>query len=430
MSYTVTEIRALEILDSRGNPTLEVSVALDGGHFGVFGVPSGASTGSGEAIELRDGDADRYGGRGVTLAVAAVNGEIARFLVGRKIEGAADIDHILTDLDGTAEKHRLGANSIVGVSVASAKAMAAAEAKPLWQWLSGEDFTPRLPVPHFNVVNGGAHAANGLAFQEFMVAPLGASSYPAALRAGTEVYASLRRCLTKRGLNVGLGDEGGFAPDVDAAETVLDLLVEATTLAGYSPGRDDVAFALDPAATGFQVSPGRYRLGNKEITSSQLVDYYETLLDRFPIWSIEDGLAEDDHDGWIELTRRLGDRIQIVGDDNFVTNPSRIQAAQSDGVANAALIKVNQVGTLSETLEAIRVAEQGGYAAMISHRSGETSDSFIADLAVGVGCGQLKSGAPARGERVAKYNRLLQISHDADLDYGISAGAAIPRRAA
>lgn len=418
MSYTIAEVNALEMLDSRGNPTLEVSVALEGGHLGAFGVPSGASTGTGEAVELRDGDSKRYGGKGVTRAVAAVDDEIARCLVGRSIGGIAELDRLLIDLDGSAGKARLGANSIVGVSVASAKAMAAADRTPLWRWLAGEEFTPRLPVPHFNVVNGGAHAANGLAFQEFMIAPLGASDFPAALQAGAEIYACLRRCLLQRGLNVGLGDEGGFAPDVDTAEVVLGLLAEATTAAGYQLGRDGVAFALDPAASAFEVRPGRYQVGEKVIGSSDLVDYYENLVESFPIWSIEDGLAEDDHDGWAEMTRRLGERIQIVGDDNFVTDPERIRVAQTDRIANAALIKVNQVGTLSETLEAIRVARNGGYAAMVSHRSGETPDSFIADLTVGTGCGQLKSGAPARGERVAKYNRLLRISSDAELPYG------------
>lgn len=419
MRYSINEIEAREILDSRGRPTLEVSVVLGGGQVGVFGVPSGASKGSGEAVERRDGDPNRFGGDGVTEAVAAVRGEIAHFLVGRPVRDLAELDGLLVELDGTDDRHRLGANSIVGVSVAAAKAMATAEGMPLWKWVSQGDFQPRLPVPHFNVVNGGAHAPGRLAFQEFMIAPLGAPDYPAALRAGAEIYACLRRILLGRGLSAAVGDEGGFCPDVISAEAVLDLLVEATVAAGYRLASDGVAFAIDPAASGFAVGPGLYQPEDRPITATELIDYYERLVERFPLWSIEDGLAEDDHDGWVELTGRLGGRVQLVGDDNFVTNAERIRVAQAEGIANAALIKVNQVGTLTECLEAVRAARAGGYAAMISHRSGETMDTFVADLAVGIGCGQLKAGGPARGERVAKYNRLLQISAAGGLDYGI-----------
>lgn len=419
LTYSISEVGGFEILDSRGRPTLEVRVVLGGGQVGVFGVPSGASKGRGEAVERRDGDPARFGGDGVTQAVSAVNGEIADLLAGREVGELVELDALLVDLDGTADRHRLGANSIVGVSVAAAKAMASAEGMEVWEWLAGGEFEARLPVPHFNVVNGGAHAPGRLAFQEFMIAPLGAPDYPSALRAGAEIYTCLRRALVERGLSAAVGDEGGFCPDVGSAEVVLDLLVEATVAAGYRLGRGGVAFAIDPAASGFAVGPGIYQPGDTPITATELIDYYESLVERFPLWSIEDGLAEDDHDGWVQLTARLGGRVQLVGDDNFVTNAGRIRDAQAEGIANASLIKVNQVGTLSECMEAVRAARAGGYAAMVSHRSGETMDTFVADLAVGVGCGQLKAGAPARGERVAKYNRLLQISAHGGLDYGI-----------
>lgn len=417
MKHRVRSLHALEILDSRARPTLEVTVTLESGAVGTFGVPAGASTGGAEAVELRDRDPSRYGGQGVTKAVAAVQGEIAKLLVGRSFDSLETVDRLLIDLDGTADKHRLGANAIVGVSVATAKALAVADGQPLWQWLAGDHFVPSLPVPYFNVVNGGAHARNRLAFQEFMVAPVGAGSFAEALRVGVEIYLSLRAQLQERGLEVGLGDEGGFAPEIERPEDVLELLRKATESAGYEPSLDQVAFALDPAANGFQSAPGRYRVGADVLTSSQMVDYYETLLGRFPLCSIEDGLAEDDRGGWKELTRRLGSSVQLVGDDNFVTNAALVASAQAEGIANSALIKVNQVGTVTETLETIDTARRGGYRTFVSHRSGETTDTFIADLTVGTGSGQLKSGAPARGERVAKYNRLLRIEAETSLAY-------------
>jgi enolase len=420
MSYRIESLGAIEILDSRGRPTLQVSIRLEGGARAVAGVPSGASTGASEAVEMRDRDPERYGGFGVQRAVMAVEGEIADALVGREWDSLAEIDRALIDLDGTENKARLGANAIVGVSMAIARAMALAEGVPLYGFLAPEGVAPRLPVPHFNVINGGQHAENPLDFQEFMIAPLGAPSFREALRAGAEVYAALRGALRDKGLSTGLGDEGGFAPDLARPEEALDLLVGAIGSAGYEPGRDEVAIALDPAASGFRQEDGRYRVAGEALSTSELIAYLEELVGRYPIWSIEDGLGEDDWDGWIALTRRLGARVQIVGDDNFVTNPAIIERAIGAGVANAALIKVNQVGTVSETLEAIDVCRAGGYAQMISHRSGETTDDFIADLAVATGCGQLKSGAPARGERVAKYNRLIVIEREAQLPFGVA----------
>ena len=420
MSYRIESLGAIEILDSRGRPTLQVSIRLEGGATAVAGVPSGASTGTSEAVEMRDRDPERYGGFGVRRAVMAVEGEIADALVGREWGSLAEIDRALIDLDGTENKARLGANAIVGVSMAIARAMALAEGVPLYGFLAPQGVAPRLPVPHFNVINGGQHAENPLDFQEFMIAPLGAPSFREALRAGAEVYAALRGALRDKGLSTGLGDEGGFAPDLARPEEALDLLVGAIGSAGYEPGRHEVAIALDPAASGFRQEDGRYRVAGEALSTSELIAYLEELVGRYPIWSIEDGLGEDDWDGWIALTRRLGARVQIVGDDNFVTNPAIIERAIGAGVANAALIKVNQVGTVSETLEAIDVCRAGGYAQMISHRSGETTDDFIADLAVATGCGQLKSGAPARGERVAKYNRLIVIEGEAQLPFGVA----------
>jgi enolase len=324
------------------------------------------------------------------------------------------------ELDGSADKSRLGANAIVGVSMAAAKAFAVSAGVPLWQSLTPAGVTPRLPVPHFNVVNGGAHAPNELDFQEFMLAPLGASSYADAVRAGAEVYAALKARLGASGHATGLGDEGGFAPQIARPEDVLSELVGAITDAGYEPGRNGVAIALDPAASEFY-RDGAYYVAGGTLSSSEMVGYYADLANRFPVWSIEDGLAEDDWKGWVQLTEELGSRVQLVGDDIFVTNPAIIRKGIEEKVANAALIKVNQIGTVTETLEAMAVCREAGYAAMVSHRSGETEDSFIADLAVGTGCGQLKSGAPARGERVAKYNRLLEIADsDPDLAYGLS----------
>jgi enolase len=410
MTYRIDHTSALEILDSRGRPTLEVTVRLASGATGSAGVPSGASTGTREAVELRDGDQARYRGGGVTTAVDHVNGEINELLSGRDWPHLEALDRALIELDGTETKRRLGANAIVGVSMAAARAMAAADGLPLYQWLAPERMPPRLPVPHFNVVNGGAHAQNRLEFQEFMIAPIGAPTFAEALRAGDEIYQTLRGLLHERHQSTGLGDEGGFAPDLGTPEEVLDLLVEAITAAGYDPDIGGVAVALDPASSEFREADGRYRYATGQLcTSAEMIDRYEALSERYPIWSIEDGLAEDDWDGWKHLTARLGSRLQLVGDDIFVTNPAIIRDAITKRVGNAALIKLNQIGTVTETLDAMSVCRDAGYAQMVSHRSGETADSFIADLTVATGCGQLKSGAPARGERVAKYNRLLAI---------------------
>jgi enolase len=419
VSYWIRSVQAVEILDSRGHPTLEVTVALDDGTAGTAGVPAGASTGTREAVELRDSDPDRYAGLGVQRAVMKVEGEIADAVASRPLKSLAELDDALCSLDGTDDKARLGANGIVGVSMAAARAMAAHDRTPLYRWLGPPEVEPRLPIPHFNVINGGAHAQNPLDFQEFMLAPLGAPSLREALRGGAEVYAALRARLHGLGMSTGLGDEGGFAPDVAAPEDALDLLVAAVEIAGYEPSRSGVAIALDPAASGFRTADGTYTIAGEQLSSEEMINRYEELVDRYPIWSLEDGLSEDDWDGWEALTRRLGDRVQLVGDDIFVTNPDVIADAADRGVANAALIKVNQIGTVTETLEAVAQCRKAGYAQMVSHRSGETPDPFIADLAVAIGCGQLKSGAPARGERVAKYNRLLAIDlEQRGLPYG------------
>ena len=409
MNLTFASMSAIEILDSRGRPTLRVQVTLPDGRTVRSGVPSGASTGSREAVELRDHDASRYAGQGVKQAVAHVNGPIADALTGRSFGSLGQVDDTLRALDGTADKSRLGANAIVGVSIVAARAFALESGQPLWRWLTPDGVPPRLPVPHFNVVNGGVHAANELDFQEFMIAPIGAPTLPEAVRAGAEVYQKLRRLLADGGFETGLGDEGGFAPEIAFPEEVLALLVQSISDAGYTPGRDGVAIALDPASSEFH-RDGRYAVGGESLSSEDMIDRYVEMIDRFPVWSIEDGLGETDTSGWQKLTDTLGERVQLVGDDNFVTNPDLIAAAVTAGIGNAALIKVNQVGTVSETLEALRICRESAYAAMISHRSGETDDTFIADLAVGSGCGQIKSGAPARGERVAKYNRLLEIA--------------------
>jgi enolase len=419
MSIKIASTHAVEILDSRSRPTLAVTVRLEDGATFRAGVPSGASTGSGEAVELRDGDTVRYGGKGALSAVQNVKGPISEALAGRSFGDLAELDQALIDLDGTANKSSLGANAIVGVSMAAARAFAAEAGVPLWRYLTPAGVTPVLPVPHFNVVNGGAHAPNSLDFQEFMLAPLGASSFAEAVRSGAEVYAALKSRLGNAGYATGLGDEGGFAPDIARPEDVLDTLVGAIKDAGYAPGREGVAIALDPAASEFY-RDGSYHVAGQALSSADMIGYYADLVDRYPIWSIEDGLAEDDWDGWVSLTQRLGSKIQLVGDDNFVTNPAIIKDAVARGVANASLIKVNQIGSVTETLEAFKVCRDAGYAAMVSHRSGETEDSFIADLALGSGCGQIKSGAPARGERVAKYNRLLEIADaEPDLPYGV-----------
>jgi enolase len=420
-AFDVTSLSALEILDSRGRPTLAVTVTLADGTTARAGVPSGASTGSREAVELRDGDKARYEGRGVLTAAANVNGEIAGLLRGRAWGSLAEADQAMIELDGTPNKGRLGANATVGTSMALARALAASAGMPLWQWLAPDGVTPSLPVPHFNVLNGGVHAPNELDFQEFMIAPLGAPSMAEAVRAGAEVYAALRRELASRKLSTGLGDEGGFAPEITEPEEALRLLVQAISDAGYTPGRQGVSIALDLAASEFRQPDGCYRVAGDLLDSASLIDRLTAITGQFPVHLIEDGLGEDDDEGWVALTTRLGGKIELVGDDNFCTNPAIITLGIERGIANASLIKLNQIGTVTETLEAMRICRQAGYRQFVSHRSGETEDSFIADLAVGTGCGHLKSGAPARGERTAKYNRLLEIAATAPgLRYGMS----------
>jgi len=419
MTMTPTGVKAVEILDSRSRPTLAVTITLDDGTTARAGVPSGASTGSREAVERRDGDPSRYAGKGVLGAVGAVNGEIAEAICGRTFTDQAELDRVLIDLDGTENKARLGANAIVGVSMAAARVIATAAGLPLWRTLNPSGVTPRLPVPHFNVVNGGVHAPNELDFQEFMVAPLGAPTMAEAVRAGAEVYAALRDLLASRGLATGLGDEGGFAPEIDQPEEVLDVLVQAIDRAGYRAGRDGVAIALDPASSEFY-RDGVYRVAGESLSSDDMIDRYAEIVERYPVWLLEDGLAESDWDGWERLTTRLGAKVELVGDDILCTNPVIITEAITRKVGNASLIKVNQIGTVTETLEAIRICREAGWAQFVSHRSGETEDTFIADLAVGSGCGQIKSGAPARGERVAKYNRLMEIESAVALAYGIA----------
>jgi enolase len=409
-AFEVTDLSALEILDSRGRPTLAVTVRLADGTQARAGVPSGASTGSREAVERRDGDPARYEGKGVLGAVAAVNTEISGLLRGRSWASLAEADQAMIGLDGTANKSRLGANATVGTSMALARALAASAGVPLWQWLAPDGVTPSLPVPHFNVLNGGMHAPNELDFQEFMIAPVGAPSMAEAVRAGAEVYSALRRELTSRKLSTGLGDEGGFAPEITEPEEVLGLLVQAIGDAGYKTGAEGVSIAMDPASSEFRQPDGRYSVAGDLLTSAEMIDRYAAMTERFPVHLIEDGLGEDDDDGWIALTARLGGSTELVGDDNFCTNPAIITAAIKRGIANAAQIKLNQIGTVTETLEAMAICRRAGYRQFVSHRSGETEDHFIADLAVGTGCGHLKSGAPARGERVAKYNRLLEIA--------------------
>lgn len=413
----VVALTALEILDSRGNPTLRVDVTLADGRTGRAGVPSGASTGSREAVELRDGDPARYAGKGVLTAVGHVRGELADLARSRRWSSLEELDAAMIAADGTPTKARLGANAIVGVSMAVARAIAGDG--QLWRSLQPAGVSPRLPVPHFNVLNGGAHAANALDFQEFMVAPVGAPSMAEAVRAGADVYRALRGLLSAQGMATGLGDEGGFAPEVTHPEEVLALLVRAIEKAGYPTGPSGVAIALDPAASEFY-RDGAYHVAGEALTSADMVERYAAMVERFPVWSIEDGLAEDDWDGWVALTERLGGRTQLVGDDIFVTNPAIIAEAISRHVGNAALIKLNQIGSVTQTLEAMALCREAGYAQMVSHRSGETEDSFIADLAVATGCGQLKTGAPARGERVAKYNRLMEIAAADDLPYGLA----------
>jgi enolase len=407
----IEHISAIEVLDSRGNPTVEVEVRLGDGAVGRAIVPSGASTGQHEAVELRDGDPGRFGGKGVLTAVGNVVNVIAPEVIGLDATDKATLDARMRALDGTPNKGRLGANAILGVSLASARACASSAGVPLYRHLGGRD-AHVLPVPLLNVLNGGAHAQTSVDFQEFMLVPLGAPTFAEALRAGAECFHALRAVLRSRGLDTGQGDEGGFAPSLRHNEEALEVLVEAIGKAGYRAG-DDVAIALDPAASELY-DAGTYRLKGegKSLDSAGMVDLWERWCDAYPIVSIEDGMAEDDWEGWRLLTERLGDRIQLVGDDLFVTNVERLEEGIRRGVANAILIKVNQIGTLSETLDTIALAARSGYASVISHRSGETEDTTIADLAVAVNAGQIKTGAPSRSERVAKYNQLLRIERD------------------
>lgn len=409
MSTTIEEVTAREILDSRGNPTIEVDVYLSGGARGRAAVPSGASTGSNEALELRDGNPERYGGKGVLNAVDNVNERIAPELIDMDAADQVAIDNLLCELDGTPNKSKLGANAILGVSLAVAKAAAEGIGLPLFQYLGGA-FAHTLPVPMMNILNGGKHADSNVDLQEFMVVPAGAEDFPEALRMGVEVYHSLKSVLKARGYNTAVGDEGGFAPNLRSNAEALDLIVEAIEKAGYTPG-EDCYLALDPAASEFYEG-GMYHLKGegRVLTSEDMVTYYEDLVNRYPIISIEDGLAESDWDGWQVLTDRLGSRVQLVGDDIFVTNVQFLNRGIEMGVANSILIKVNQIGTLTETLLAIETAKRAGYTAVISHRSGETEDTTIADIAVATNVGQIKTGAPCRTDRVAKYNQLLRIA--------------------
>jgi enolase len=406
----LTGLTALEVLDSRGNPTIAVTAHTDRGT-GRAIVPSGASTGAHEAVELRDGDPKRYGGKGVLKAVANVEGEIARHLAGFDVEDQNAIDEALIELDGTPNKSRLGANATLGVSLAVAHAAANVNGAPLYRKLGGGD-AALLPLPMANILNGGAHADTSVDLQEFMVCPVGAPTFAEAIRAVAEVYHALKTVLKSQGLATGVGDEGGFAPDLRSNEDALKLIIEAIHKSGYEPGRD-VAIALDPAASEFY-KDGRYNLKGegRTLDASALVELYQDWSARYPIVSIEDGVAEDDWDGWKHLTDTLGSEVQLVGDDLFVTNVARLKEGIERGVANSILIKVNQIGTLTETLEAIDLARKAGYSAVISHRSGETEDTTIADLAVATGAGMIKTGAPARSDRVAKYNRLLQIERE------------------
>ncbi|MGA3361881.1 MAG: phosphopyruvate hydratase [Solirubrobacteraceae bacterium] len=406
----IAHVHGRQIFDSRGNPTVEVDVTLESGAFGRAAVPSGASTGEHEAVELRDGGKP-YGGKGVANAVAHVNGEIAEAVRGSDAADQAGLDHALIALDGTDNKARLGANAILGVSLAVARAQAAELGQPLWRYLGGDQAT-LLPTPMLNVLNGGAHADNPVDFQEFMIVPVGAADFVQAMAMATETYHQLKGTLHSRGLATGVGDEGGFAPALESNEAPLELLVAAIEAAGYSPG-EEIAIAMDPAASEFFVD-GAYRLAGeaRTLSSAEMVDYYESLLDRYPIISIEDGMAENDWDGWRALTERVGERIQLVGDDIFVTNPAILRRGIDAGIANSILIKLNQIGTLTETLDTIALAHDSGYTAVVSHRSGETEDALIADFVVATGTGQLKTGAPARSERVAKYNQLLRIEEE------------------
>jgi enolase len=418
----IVDIIAREILDSRGNPTVEVDVILEDGAFGRAAVPSGASTGAHEANEKRDGDMARYSGKGVLQAVDAVNGEIFDALSGVDAEDQRRVDNLLIELDGTPNKARLGANAILGVSLATAKAAAESAGLPLYKYVGGVNARV-LPTPMMNIINGGAHADNPIDIQEFMILPTGAKSFSEALRMGAEIFHSLKKALKDAGHNTNVGDEGGFAPNLASAEAALDFIVKAGEKAGYKAG-DDFVLGLDVASTEF-FKNGKYELEGegKSLDPAQMVDYLAGLASKFPILSIEDGMAEDDFDGWKLLTDTLGKKVQLVGDDLFVTNPKRLQMGLDKGLANSILVKVNQIGTLSETIDAVELAHRHGYTSVMSHRSGETEDSTIADLAVALNCGQIKTGSLARSDRTAKYNQLLRIEQMLD-DQGVYAGRA------
>ena len=416
----ITDLHAREILDSRGNPTVEVEVFLEDGTFSRAGVPSGASTGLFEATELRDGDKNRYDGKGVLKAVNNVNGEIADAVVGWEASDQRGLDQILINLDGTPNKSRLGANAILGVSLAAAHASADSVGLPLFQYLGGVN-AHNLPVPMMNIINGGAHADNNVDIQESMIMPVGASSFSEGLRMCAEIYHTLKSVLKEKGLSTAVGDEGGFAPDLPSNEAAMEIICEAIEKAGYTPGKD-IALATDVAASELLGEDGLYHLAGDHAakTAEEMIGFYENLVRKYPIISIEDGLGEEDWDGWKKLTEALGSRVQLVGDDLFVTNTQRLSRGIHQGVANSILIKLNQIGTLTETFDAVQMAQRSGYTAVISHRSGETADTTIADVAVALNAGQIKTGAPGRTERVAKYNQLLRIEEllDTDAVYG------------
>ncbi|MGC5166878.1 phosphopyruvate hydratase [Luteimicrobium sp. DT211] len=421
---SIEAVGAREILDSRGNPTVEVEVVLDDGTFARAGVPSGASTGAFEAVERRDGDKARYGGKGVQGAVDAVIDEIAPELIGFDAEDQRLVDQALIDLDGTPNKGRIGANAILGVSLAVAKAAAKSAGLELYRYVGGPN-AHVLPVPMMNILNGGSHADSNVDIQEFMIAPIGAPTFREALRTGTEVYHALKGVLKERGLSTGLGDEGGFAPNLPSNRDALDLIVVAIEKAGFTPGTD-VALALDVASSEF-FSDDKYAFEGKSLQAAELIEYYEGLVADYPLVSIEDPLNEEDWDGWVALVERLGDKVQIVGDDLFVTNPERLAKGIELKAANSLLVKLNQIGTLTETLEAVELAQRNGYTAMVSHRSGETEDTTIADLSVAVNAGQIKTGATARGERINKYNQLLRIEESLDDAATFAGRSAFPR---
>jgi enolase len=421
----IVAIHGREILDSRGNPTVEVDVLLETGASGRAAVPSGASTGTHEAVELRDGDKGRFGGKGVQNAVAAVSGEIADALSGLDAEDQVEVDNTMLRLDGERNKSRLGANAILGVSLATAKAAASEAGLPLYRYVGGVS-ARTMPVPMMNILNGGAHADNPIDIQEFMIMPVSAETISEAIRCGSEIFHALKGELSKAGLNTNVGDEGGFAPNLGSAEDALEFIMKSTKVAGYEPG-EDVVLALDAASSEF-FKEGKYELvgEGKSLSSEQMVAYYADLVSKFPIISIEDGMAEDDWEGWAALTREIGDKVQLVGDDLFVTNTERLARGISDGVANSILVKVNQIGSLTETLASVDLAHKAGYTAVMSHRSGETEDSTIADLAVATNCGQIKTGSLCRSDRTAKYNQLIRIEEDLG-DQAVYAGRSILR---